>query len=123
MRSNVAVDGPVDVRARRRITRRILPYLFLLYVIAYLDRVNVGYAALQMTGALHFTPDVYGFGVGVFFIGYFLLAMGLFWAGQGANLIRWPAESFMVNARQWIYYGGGIAVIGLVLILLARRQS
>ena len=53
------------------------------------------------------------------FIGYFLVAIGLFWAGQGANLIRWPAESFMV--RQWIYYGGGVAVIGLVLILLARR--
>ena len=51
----------------------------------------------------------------------FLLAMGLFWAGQGADLIRWPAESFMVNARQWIYYGGGTAVIGLVLILLASR--
>jgi hypothetical protein len=32
--------------------------------------------------------------------------MGLFWAGQGADLIRWPAESFMVDARQWIYYGG-----------------
>ena len=56
------------------------------------------------------------------FIGFFLVAMGLFWAGQGASLIRWPAESFMVNARQWIYYGGGTAVIGLVLILLARRQ-
>jgi hypothetical protein len=55
------------------------------------------------------------------FIGFFLLAMRLFWAGQGADLIRWPAESFMVNARQWIYYGGGTAVIGLVLILLARR--
>ena len=52
---------------------------------------------------------------------FFLLAMGLFWAGQGADLIRRPAESFMVNARQWIYYGGGTAVIGLVLILLARR--
>jgi uncharacterized membrane protein len=34
------------------------------------------------------------------FIGFFLLAMGLFWVGQGADLIRWPAESFMVNARQ-----------------------
>ena len=58
---------------------------------------------------------------GLSFIGFFLLAMGLFWAGQGANLIRWPAESFMVNARQWVYYGGGTAVIGLVLVLLARR--
>jgi uncharacterized membrane protein len=57
------------------------------------------------------------------FIGFFLLVMGLFWAGQGANLIHWPAESFMVNARQWISYGGGTAVIGLVLILLARRYG
>ena len=55
------------------------------------------------------------------FIVFFLLAMGLFWAGQGVGLIRWPAESFMVNARQWIYYGGSTAVIGLVLVLLARR--
>ena len=55
------------------------------------------------------------------FIGFFLLAMGLFWAGQGADWIRWPAEGFMVDARQWIYYGGDTAVIGLVLILLARR--
>ena len=54
-------------------------------------------------------------------IGFFLLAMGLFWAAQGADLVHWPAESFMVNARQWIYYGGGTAVIGLVLILLTRR--
>ncbi len=54
-------------------------------------------------------------------IGLFLLAMGLFWAAQGAGLVQWPAESFMVNARQWIYYGGGTAVTGLVLILLARR--
>jgi len=54
-------------------------------------------------------------------IGFFLLAMGLFWAGQCADLIRGPPESFMVNAWQWIYYGGGTAVIGLVLILLARR--
>jgi len=37
----------------------------------------------------------------------------LFWAGHGADLIRWPAESFIVNARQWIYYGGGTG--GIVL--------
>jgi hypothetical protein len=55
------------------------------------------------------------------FIGFFLLVMGLLWAGQGAGLIRWPAESFMVNARQWIYYGVGTAGIGVVLILVARR--
>src|SRR5262249_35162697 len=66
---NTAVPG----RARRRIARRIMPYLFALYIIAFLDRVNVSYAALDMTKALGFSPQVYGFGAGIFFIGYFLL--------------------------------------------------
>jgi hypothetical protein len=54
-------------------------------------------------------------------IGIFLLVAGLFFAAQGANIIRWPAESFMVNATRWVWYGGAIAVAGFVLILLARR--
>lgn len=72
-----AVARPVESssaeRARSRIRRRLLPFLFLLYVVAYLDRINVGYAALEMTGDLHLAPDVYGFGAGIFFLGYFLL--------------------------------------------------
>ncbi len=66
---------PVAERARLRIMRRIIPYLFLLYVIAFLDRVNIGYAALEMTKDLGFTPEVYGFGAGIFFIGYVLLGI------------------------------------------------
>ncbi len=52
---------------------RIVPYIFFLYIIAFLDRVNVGYAALEMTKALGFSAKVYGLGAGIFFIGYFLL--------------------------------------------------
>jgi uncharacterized membrane protein len=55
------------------------------------------------------------------FIGYLLLAMGLFWACQGAGIIRWPAESFMISQFQWVYYGGATAAVGLVLIIFARR--
>ena len=63
-----------------------MPYLFLLYIIAYLDRVNVGYAALGMTNDLGFSPEVYGFGAGVFFVGYFLLEI------PGTILVeRWSA--------------------------------
>jgi hypothetical protein len=54
-------------------------------------------------------------------IGFLLLAMGLLWAGQGAGLIRWPAESFMVSQFQWVYYGGATAFAGLVIALFARR--
>ncbi len=52
---------------------RVMPYLIVLYVIAYLDRVNVSYAALEMTADLGFTAATYGFGAGIFFVGYFLL--------------------------------------------------
>jgi ACS family tartrate transporter-like MFS transporter len=55
-----------------RITRRLIPFLFLLYIVAYLDRVNVGFAALQMKADLGFSDAVYGLGAGIFFLGYFL---------------------------------------------------
>src|SRR5213078_1099232 len=77
-------------RARARIMRRLMPYLFVLFVIAYLDRVNVGYAALQMKGDLAFTDEILGFGAGIFFWGYFLLEI------PGSILVeKW-------SARKWI---------------------
>ena len=59
MLSQTPFLSPVAHRARRRIMGHILPYLFLLYIIAFLDRVNVGYAALEMTKDLGFTAEVY----------------------------------------------------------------
>jgi hypothetical protein len=56
------------------------------------------------------------------FAGFFLLAMGLLWAGQGAGYIPWPAESFMISQTKWIYYGGMTAAVGLLMILFARRR-
>ena len=55
-----------------KVTLRLLPFLFICYVAAYLDRVNIGFAKLQMLSDLHFSEAVYGLGAGVFFIGYFL---------------------------------------------------
>jgi MFS transporter, ACS family, tartrate transporter len=68
-----APDGAVAERARRRITRRLMPFLVCLFVVAFLDRVNVGYAALEMGKDLGFDAEVLGFGAGIFFVGYFLL--------------------------------------------------
>jgi hypothetical protein len=56
------------------------------------------------------------------FIGFLLLAMGLLWMGQGAGYIQWPAESFMISQFQWVYYGGAVAAVGLILIVVARRR-
>ena len=54
-------------------------------------------------------------------LGIILLIAGLVFMGQGSGYFPYPASSFMVNATQWISYGGGIAVVGLLLIILARR--
>jgi ACS family tartrate transporter-like MFS transporter len=66
----------MDPRAQRqtleRVTRRLIPFLFVLYIVAYLDRINVGFAALQMQADLGFSDAVYGFGAGIFFLGYFV---------------------------------------------------
>jgi MFS family permease len=58
--------------ATAKIARKLIPFLMLCYFVAYLDRVNVGFAALTMNKDLGFTPEVFGFGAGIFFAGYFL---------------------------------------------------
>jgi len=64
---------PAATRAVARVRRRLIPFLFLLYVVAYLDRVNVGFAALDMNRDLGFSAAVYGLGSGIFFVSYTLL--------------------------------------------------
>lgn len=98
---------PVAERARRRIMHRVLPYVFLLYIIAFLDRVNIGYAALEMTKDLGFTPEVYGFGAGIFFIGYVLLEI------PGTLLVeRWSARGWI--GRIMISWGIVAVLMGFV---------
>jgi hypothetical protein len=54
-------------------------------------------------------------------VGIIALAMGLLWMGQGSGYIPWPASSFMISQTKWIYYGGALAVVGIILIVIARR--
>src|ERR1051326_5854777 len=94
-------------RARRRVVLRLMPYLFLLYIIAYLDRVNVSYAALTMKGDLSFTDDVMGFGAGIFFIGYVLLEI------PGTILVeKWSARGWI--ARIMISWGIVAILMGFI---------
>src|SRR5215470_14182762 len=74
----------------RRVSWRLLPFLFLLYLIASIDRSNVAFAALQMNHDLGFSASVFGFGAGVFFVGYCLFEIP-------SNLIL-----ARVGARRWI---------------------
>ena len=65
-----AISTPVDARRiYSKISWRLIPYIFVLYILAYLDRVNVGFAALEMKRDLHLSDTIYGFGAGLFFLG------------------------------------------------------
>lgn len=97
-RSPSVAELEIRDRARRRIGRRLLPFLFLLYVVAFLDRMNVGAAALQMPHDLGFSERVIGLGAGVFFLGYLLLEI------PGALIVeRWSARRWL--ARIMISWG------------------
>ena len=96
----------------RTLTWRLVPFLFLLYTVAYLDRINLGFAALQMQQQLGFSDAVYGFGAGVFFAGYFFFQVP-------SNLVL-----ERVGARRWIAvlmvtWG----IISAAMSLVGSRQS
>ena len=95
----------VGLAARRHIAGRLLPYLFTLFVIAFLDRVNVSYAALEMMHDLSFSNRVFGFGSGIFFVGYLLFEI------PGCLIVeRW-------SARKW--FARIMVTWGLVTVLMA----
>src|ERR1041384_8387292 len=77
-------------RLYRKVTWHILPLLILGYIAAFLDRVNVGFAKLQMLGDLKFSETVYGFGAGIFFVGYFLFEVP-------SNMVL-----HRIGARRWL---------------------
>ena len=93
--------------ARTRIAARLLPFLFLLYVANYLDRTNIAYATLGMTGDLGLTDSVFGTASGIFFIGYFALQI------PGALLVeRWSAR--LLLAITLITWGALTTLTGFV---------
>src|SRR3954467_14548093 len=79
-------------RLYAKVTRRIVPLMILGYIAAYLDRVNVGFAKLQMLGDLQFSQAVYGFGAGIFFVGYFLFEVPSNLALHRIGARRWLAR-------------------------------
>ena len=91
----------------KKVTWRLIPFLLLLYIVAWLDRVNVGFAALQMNQDLGFSSTVYGFGAGVFFAGYALFEIP-------SNLVL-----ARVGARRWIariMFTWGLISISMIFI-------
>src|SRR5919202_61521 len=84
------VKNDVGRMTLTKVTLRLIPFMFVLYIVAFLDRVNVGLSALQMNEDLGFSDTIYGIGAGIFFIGYFVFEVP-------SNLIMEK-----VGARIWI---------------------
>ncbi|BCJ88379.1 MFS transporter [Effusibacillus dendaii] len=99
----------IEQRTIRKISYRIIPYIFVLYIISFLDRVNIGYAALDMNKALGLTSTVMGLISGIFFIGYFLFEV--------------PSNILMhrIGARIWI--ARILISWGIVVIITAWAQN
>jgi ACS family tartrate transporter-like MFS transporter len=100
-------SADVAERTRRHINRRLLPFLFLLYIIAFLDRINVSFAGLDMTRELGFSDRVFGLGSGIFFVGYVVLEI------PGTLLVElWSARKWI--ARIMISWGLVGSLTGLI---------
>ena len=94
-------------RTRRRVAYRLLPFVFLLYIVNYIDRVNVSFANLRMSGDLGFSDRVYGLGVGMFYVTYVLFEI------PGAIIVeRWSARKWI--ARIMISWGIVTILTGFV---------
>ena len=105
------LDGELPVRTRRRVTRRLIPFLMFIYLLAYLDRANLGVAKLQMQADMGFNDAVIGFGAGIFFLGYLLLDI------PGSLIVeRWSARKWI--ARIMVSWGVVAALDGV-----SRRSS
>lgn len=97
--SRLALDhSGFETRTYAKVTRRIVPFLMICYLVAYLDRVNVGFAKLQMATDLHFSDTVYGLGAGIFFIAYFLVEIP-------SNIILHKVGARLWMARIMITWG------------------
>jgi ACS family tartrate transporter-like MFS transporter len=100
-------DETLPLRTRKRVTGRLIPFLMFIYLLAYLDRANVGVAKLGMQKDLGFSDTVIGFGASIFFLGYLLLDI------PGSLIVeRWSARKWI--ARIMVSWGLVAALMGLL---------
>jgi ACS family tartrate transporter-like MFS transporter len=109
----------IETRTIRRVTRRLIPFLMLCYFVAYLDRVNVGFAALGMNKELGFTATVFGFGAGIFFIAYFFFEVPSNLALEKFGARKWIARIMF----SWGVVAGAMAFVPQISALLGVRAS
>src|SRR5215470_17815996 len=109
MANSVSVSTDSEIQIIRKLQWRLIPYLFLLYVISFIDRVNIGFAALTMNKELGITSEQFGWVAGIFFFGYVL-------SGIPSNLLL-----HKLGARVWIALI--LAVWGILALLTGLIHS
>jgi ACS family tartrate transporter-like MFS transporter len=116
----------LEERAFRKATRRLIPFLFLIYVVAYLDRVNVSFAQLQLEDDLGFSDTIFGIGAGIFSLGYVIFGVpsNLALARFGAR--RWLAAIMIVwglISASMMFIGGATSFYVLRFLLGAAEAG
>ncbi len=101
------MESQLGTRVLRKISLRIVPFIMLLYFVAFIDRVNIGFASLTMNKDIGLSPTVYGFGAGIFFWGYFLFEVP-------SNIILHKVGARIWIARVMITWGIVSAAMALV---------
>ena len=108
MPASTIAPSALEARTMRAVSWRLMPFLLTAYVIAYIDRVNIGFAALQMNKAVGIDPKTYGLGAGIFFIGYFILEVPSNLCLERFGASKWIARIMIT----WGLASGAFALIG-----------
>ncbi|HYZ22187.1 MAG TPA: MFS transporter [Rhodopila sp.] len=115
----------LEQRTIAKVSRRLLPFLMLCYFVAYLDRVNVGFASLTMNKALNISATAFGFGAGIFFFSYFIFEVPSNLALERFGARKWIARIMFT----WGILSGAMATIGgetgfyIVRVLLGAAEA
>jgi MFS family permease len=117
MSTAITTDKAFETVVMRRVFWRLMPFLLAAYLVCYIDRVNVGFASLQMNKAVGIDPKTYGLGAGIFFIGYFLLEVPSNLGLEKFGASKWIAR-IMVS---WGLISGCCALIGGPIAFLILR--
>jgi MFS family permease len=113
----LSADASLEAVTMRRVSWRLLPFLLLAYLISYIDRVNIGFASLQMNKAVGIDAKAYGLGAGIFFIGYFI-----FEVPSNLALERFGARTWIARIMiTWGMCSSAFALIGGPTSFLALR--
>ena len=107
----------LEASTMRRVSWRLMPFLIFAYLLCYIDRVNVGFASLQMNKAIGLDPKIYGLGAGIFFVGYFILEIPSNLALERFGARKWIAR-IMIS---WGLVSGAFALITGPVSFLSMR--